>query len=477
MVAALDLLDMFQALGLAAITLACGREDVAGVNDAARRLLGMPEGTPPGAWLERLHPADREAVREACRASGASRAVFRVTADELSFHTVHLELRPQEELTLGLLVESAARVPPGTAPLEALIEALPFEVWERDTDGVLIRQNSTCLRNWGTRLGTTVESMELPEKLARLWASLNARALSGEVVSHPIDHELGGHCVSHINLVAPVSEGERIRGVVGVNIDITATKEAERQSAELVAQLSRSLEELALAQATLVRRERLAALGELAAVVAHEVRNPLAAIYTSLSTLKRQVIFDRDAAVLFGILEEEAERLNRTVSDLLNYVRPLQPERRPDDLAELVRDVVRERCDARPEGRGELVAGVIAPAAFEPVHADPILMRVALSNLVANAIQAMPEGGRLTVTLADVKHEERDAVTIAVRDDGIGIPAAVIDRVFEPFFTTRASGAGIGLAVVRRIVEAHEGQVTADSDPDRGTTFTIFLPR
>jgi signal transduction histidine kinase len=160
------------------------------------------------------------------------------------------------------------------------------------------------------------------------------------------------------------------------------------------------------------------------------------------------------------------------VSDLLSYVKPLVPERRPDDLAELARDVVRKTV-TEPAIDSE----VIAESKLEPVNTDPVLMRVALSNLVTNAVQSMPGGGKITVTLRDVSHEKRDALSIAIHDTGKGIPPAVLPRVFEPFFTTRASGAGLGLAVVRRIVEAHDGLVTAESDEKRGTVFTVLLPR
>jgi signal transduction histidine kinase len=346
--------------------------------------------------------------------------------------------------------------------LQALLEALPFEVWERDGDGVLIRQNAMSLRNWNVPLGSRVSDM-VSDETAKVWDELNARAYGGEIVSWPVEYEIAGKRVNHINLIAPVREDGRICGLVGVNVDVTATHEAQRR-------LSQSLEELAQAQSKLVRRERLAALGELAAVVAHEVRNPLAAIYNSLSALKKQLTFDGDAAVLFGIIEEEAARLNRTVSDLLSYVRPLEPEKRAEDLVELTRDIVRAQ-------KGDAIESeVIVSDGLEPISADATLMRVALSNLVTNAVQSMPDGGKLTVTLSDARHDERDVLSIAVRDTGKGIAPSVLPRVFEPFFTTRASGAGLGLAVVRRIVEAHHGRVWVESDVGRGAVFHVVLP-
>jgi len=451
------LLDTLEALNFPAIALRPETADLERMNSAARELLGGED------WLERVHPRDRALLEAACKAQ-APRAEFRATSDHMKFRRVQIELRRRSEITIGVLIEAVSQSS-GEPELDALLEALPFEVWERDVQGVLIRQNALALHNWGARLGTNIDGMGMPEETVELWRGINARVMGGEVVSYPMNYVVAGKPVHYVNMVAPVREGGRICGVVGVNLDVTATREAEQK-------LSVSLEDLAQAQSKLVRRERLAALGELAAVVAHEVRNPLAAIYNSLSTLKHRLTLDAEATVLFGIIEEEAARLNRTVSDLLSYVKPLVPERRPDDLAELARDVVRNTVT-----EAAIDSEVIAESKLEPVSADPVLMRVALSNLVTNAVQSMPRGGKITVTLKDVSHEKRDVLAIAVHDTGKGIPPSVLPRVFEPFFTTRASGAGLGLAVVRRIVEAHDGFVTAESDEGRGTVFTVLLPR
>ncbi len=455
-VAADDLLETLEALELPALALKPGTAEPVRINAAARALFGDgPE------WLERVHPSDRAAVEHACR-DGAFRVELRATSDQLKFRRLQLELRRREEFTLGLLIDAVSQSS-SEPELQALLEALPFDVWERDADGVLIRQNAMSLRNWNVPLGSRVGDM-VSDGTAKLWNELNARAYGGEIVSWPVEYEIAGKRVNHINLIAPVRDGDRICGLVGVNVDVTATHEAQRQ-------LSRSLEQLAQAQSKLVRRERLAALGELAAVVAHEVRNPLAAIYNSLSALKKQLTLGGDTAVLFGIVEEEAARLNRTVGDLLSYVRPLEPEKRPEDLVELTREVVRVH-----KGDG-IESDVIVSEGLEPVSADATLLRIALSNLVTNAMQSMPDGGKLTITLGHARHDDRDVVAIAVRDTGKGIPPSVLPRVFEPFFTTRASGAGLGLAVVRRIIEAHDGFVTAESDGHCGTVLTVLLPR
>ena len=445
------MLSTFESFDIAAVLLEPKSPRILAMTSAAAALLGDAP-----SWLERVHPADRAFVENACTAGSDAHVVFRATIDDLRFRVLQIELRRRGETVFGVVIEPHVPEAPGEPQLEALLEALPFEVWERDVGGVLISQNATAKNNWNARLGSTVADLKLPAHVDALWKDLNRRAFAGEVVSAPIDYDFDGRRVNVINIVAPVRHGNVIRGIVGVNVDITEQRKA--------------LDDLAAAQSQLVRRERLAALGELAAVVAHEVRNPLAAIFNSIATLKRQLVLDDNAAILFRILEEEAGRLNRTVGDLLNYVRPLVPDRRPDDLVELAREVVRQ-IEGRSDG---IESEVISESKVEPVSTDPVLMRIALSNLVTNAVQAMPDGGKLTVT---VSHANGDAVAIAVRDTGGGIPSNVLPRVFEPFFTTRASGAGLGLAVVRRIVEAHDGQVHAESDADRGTVFTVVLPR
>jgi signal transduction histidine kinase len=458
-----ELLRTLDALALPAIALDPVTFTLIGATASGARLLGISSKVHDATWLDRVHPEDRVAFEESIGQQNNTRLLLRFASDPEVFRVIDFEIRSLDDASLVMLNEPKSDAPSERPPLEALLEALPFEVWERDAKGVLIRQNAQALRNWGAQLGRSVDDMGLEPHVAATWKMMNARALQGEVVSMPIDYEVAGKRVTYVNLIAPVREHGVIRGVVGVNIDITATRFAEA--------------ELARAQEQLVQRERLAALGELAAVVAHEVRNPLGSIFNSLSSLRRQLTLTGDALLLFGILEEEAARLNRTVADLLNYVRPLEPERRPEDLLELAQDALRKGLRTLREGSGPIASKVVASEPIAPLAADPVLLGIALSNLVTNAVQAMPEGGSLTISIDRATHGGREAVAITVNDSGKGIPEEVLTRVFEPFFTTRASGTGLGLAVVRRIAEAHEGAVTVESVPLRGTAFTLLLPR
>ena len=247
-------------------------------------------------------------------------------------------------------------------------------------------------------------------------------------------------------------------------------------NARLYESLWMSYAELAAARAEMVKRERLAALGELAAIVAHEVRNPLGAIVNAVTTLRRLLKVEGDPALLLDILSEESDRLNRMVADLLDFTRPRDPILQPEDVGRVVLDALEAaRIQGGPEAQA-VSFRVEVEQDLPPVHMDRRLIRQALVNVFVNALHAMPQGGEVKVRGRRELHDNREHVRIDVSDKGMGIPTELLHRVFEPFFTTKAQGTGLGLAVVRRILEEHRGEIAVDSAPGRGTTFTIRLP-
>lgn len=235
--------------------------------------------------------------------------------------------------------------------------------------------------------------------------------------------------------------------------------------------LSRSYEELRAAQDELVRKEQLAAVGELSAVVAHEVRNPLAIISNAVATLRRPGVAAEDRETLLGILDEETTRLNRLVGDLLRYARPVNVERQLVNLREQI-----ERGMALAENRLDLSAELHEPEPVEKVWADPNLIRQVFDNLIDNAIQAMSGGGVLTVTLVNIELDGARGVEAQIQDTGEGMDTEVRARALDPFFTTRPSGTGLGLAIVARIVDAHGGVLRIKSKAGSGTVMHVFLP-
>jgi two-component system sensor histidine kinase HydH len=239
--------------------------------------------------------------------------------------------------------------------------------------------------------------------------------------------------------------------------------------------LERSSAELRTAQAQLLRRERLAALGEIAAVVAHEVRNPLAVIFNAVSSLRKQTPGSADAATLLDIVQEESERLKRVVGDLLDFARHHALSLETVAPSRLVASAA--AAAARDIQGGEVK--VEADDSLPALSCDEHLVRQALVNLVTNALQA-PGREAPVLVRAFPKGTPASAMCFSVYDDGAGISKDVADRLFTPFFTTRATGTGLGLAIVKRVVEAHGGEISwhpgDDDGGKRGVTFTFELP-
>ncbi|MFN7133449.1 MAG: ATP-binding protein, partial [Myxococcales bacterium] len=232
-----------------------------------------------------------------------------------------------------------------------------------------------------------------------------------------------------------------------------------REKQRLVAKLSA----LRQAQQNLLAEERLSVLGEAAAILAHEIRNPLGAVANGLSLLRRST---PEQEGLLGIMGDEIARLDALTHDLLQLARPLEPRRQLVDLERLVRATV-ERLRA---GRDDVRYLVDARARVR-VHADPALLQLALENLLRNAAQASPARGEVRIIVSDAS----GATSVVVEDQGPGIDAVDRLRIFEPFFTTRASGTGLGLPIVKRIVQAHGGEVRVGGGAGGGARFEMLL--
>ena len=217
------------------------------------------------------------------------------------------------------------------------------------------------------------------------------------------------------------------------------------------------------------RNERLAAIGSLAASVAHEIRNPLAAISGCADLLDAAKLAHDDRRLL-DIVRREGARLERLITDLLSFTRPKTPELLSLDLARAVTEV-RESFVSDPANAALTVRVETGP---DPIHvrADPSQITQILWNLLRNAADAT--GVRGTIVIAVRRDGER--VRLTVTDDGPGIPVALADRVFEPFFTTKDDGTGFGLAIVHRIIEEHRGQIRVVTPAGGGTRFVIVLP-
>jgi len=216
--------------------------------------------------------------------------------------------------------------------------------------------------------------------------------------------------------------------------------------------------------------ERLAALGRLAAGLAHEIRNPLGSIAGSIELLRTGGTLDGEDQKLCEIVERETARLNDLVGDMLDLSRPRAPTKLIVDLAMTARDLV---TLAAKSGRGGDVGVRYQGPRAAPVRADPAQVRQVVWNLMRNAIQASAPGEEVLVRVRDAVGGAR---LLEVSDHGPGIPLEARQRLFDAFFTTRAHGMGIGLAVVKRIVDDHGFTVEVDSGEGRGTTFRVLIP-
>jgi len=218
--------------------------------------------------------------------------------------------------------------------------------------------------------------------------------------------------------------------------------------------------------------ERLAAIGQTAGMIGHDIRNPLQAIVSELYIAQKSIDESRmpeetkkDTQESISLIGEQTDYISKIVSDLQDYARPLKPEFKQVDLAKLVASIfhtIRIPKDI-------LIKKQVADSL--KIKTDPTMIRRAITNLVNNAVQAMPEGGTLEVTA----FREGDNAVILVRDTGMGIPEEMKQRLFTPLITTKAKGQGLGLAVVKRLVEALGGSVAYESELGKGTTFTVTL--
>ncbi len=242
-------------------------------------------------------------------------------------------------------------------------------------------------------------------------------------------------------------------------------------AARLTEEFTRRDDELARVRHALQEREALAAIGELSAIVAHEVRNPLAVITNAAASLRRPELPRREQDLLLGILEEEAGRINHIVTDLLTLARPLHPVLRDAEPRELI-----ERCLGPAERAGTEVTLRSEPDAESVLRCDAQLLRHALENVIENAVQAMGTGGSLVIVLARRERQGVAGREIAVIDSGEGMNTEVRSNARKAFFTTRTTGTGLGLAIVDRIMGAHRGAVEIDSRRGEGTTVRLFVP-
>lgn len=236
-------------------------------------------------------------------------------------------------------------------------------------------------------------------------------------------------------------------------------------------QLVAALEEVQRTQSQMVRTEKLAALGQMASAVAHEVQNPLTGMKGALQVLLREGSCG-DRAPVVQLVIDQIDRLSQTTSRLLSFARPATPRRAPTNLATLIGET-RLLVSEQAAQKGVNIVLQLEPT-DRPVLLDPRLTVQAFLNIALNAVQAMEQGGTLTITSRLLPETKELRVTFA--DTGGGIPPDVLAKIFTPFFTTKTQGTGLGLHVAREIIEQQGGGIDVTNTPGVGATFTVRLP-
>jgi signal transduction histidine kinase len=231
-------------------------------------------------------------------------------------------------------------------------------------------------------------------------------------------------------------------------------------------------------------RDRLAALGEMAAAIAHEVKNPLAGIEVMAGLLKRQLAGNEDALSILNDIIKEAKMANAIVIEVLDFVRPIRLQVEHIALPAVIRDAISMAESHVPRRAIDVVTSL--PDELPSIQGDPHQLRQIFTNLLTNAFEAMDGRGQVTIAATLLAAEEEVAVDsgvkavpmiqVEVADNGPGVTPDVMDKMFSPFFTTKPQGSGLGLAIVRKIVDAHDGRIDVSARAEGGVRFRVTLP-
>ena len=327
-----------------------------------------------------------------------------------------------------------------------------------------------------------------------------ANPAASQLLGIPLDEHLGSRVIETISVAAPelaralgraARDGTRTsraegsitvrdrRFPIGLN---TTRSEGDGAATATATAIFQDISDQKRLDTLNARAERLEAVAELSASLAHEIKNPLAAIRSAVETLGRSPRSNADERTLAELIVRESDRLSRLLSEFLDFARVRVARVEPLDLAAIARGAA-SLAAAHPDRPNDVEVVCVGANDRMVVEGDEDLLHRAVFNLALNAVQASPHGGRVRVELAPLSMDQVPAgvsfdlggVALRVSDDGPGIPAEIRDRLFDPFFTTKPGGSGLGLSIVHRAIEAHAGFVFVDSD-DRGTRVTVLLP-
>jgi two-component system sensor histidine kinase AtoS len=248
-------------------------------------------------------------------------------------------------------------------------------------------------------------------------------------------------------------------------------QELKTFSQQMEEKIQKTTADLKKTEARLIRSEKLAALGQLAAGIAHEIRNPLTSINILIHSLTENFPSGDSHREDLKVIEEEINRINEILDRFLRFAKPAPPLLERTDVASIFEETLQL---IRPRIEKQLIIILKEFQALPIILMDREQMKQVALNLLLNAVQAMPKGG--TLTLRGRNSEDGQWIRISIQDSGMGIPSEDINKLFDPFFTTKEGGVGLGLSITHRIIDQHHGKIEVESTPGEGTLFTVWLP-
>ena len=248
-------------------------------------------------------------------------------------------------------------------------------------------------------------------------------------------------------------------------------QELKNFSEQMEEKIQKTTATLRKTEAQLIRSEKLAALGQLAAGIAHEIRNPLTSINILIHSLRDSFSSNNSHREDLQVIEEEIDRINKIVDQFLRFARPSPPLLEKAEISSVFEETLQL---LRPQIEKQRISVQKNFGSLPLINIDKEQMKQVVLNLLLNAIQAMPGGGRLQ--LAGRMPRGNRWIQLSIQDSGMGIPPQDMDKLFDPFFSTREGGIGLGLSIAHRIIDQHHGRIEVESTPEKGTLFTIWLP-
>ncbi len=363
--------------------------------------------------------------------------------------------------------------------LQALMDNIPDTIYFKDANSRFIRINKAQSQMLGVKnpaeaVGKTDFDYFTPEHSQDAYNDEQAIVKTGKPVVYKVEkvRRADGQFLWVSATKVPIKDSaNRVVGIVGISRDVTEHKQMEEELQRHTEHLEELVKERTL---ELGKAERLAAIGETATMVGHDLRNPLQVIIGTIY-LARETLHTiscpheekQKIEKMFTRIGQEIRYIDKIISDLRDYARPTKVELEETNVS----DVINETLTSLTIPDAIKVSVTISDS-FPKLMVDPTLMRRVFTNLILNAIQAMPNEGLLKIET----FETGEAAFINVQDTGVGIPKENVPKLFQPLFTTKAKGQGFGLAVCRKILELHGAEITVESEVGKGSTFTIKVP-